>query len=78
MGNVTLTAAALVKEMKKRSLTQCSRLISTGAQIGTIQHAREERLFRFDHSLLCVAHSLLCVAQCSRSCVTLHGNDGLS
>ena len=71
MGNVTLTAAALVKEMKKKSLTLCSRLISTGAQIGTIQHAREERLFRFDHSLLCVA-------QCSRSCVTLHGNDGLS
>ena len=38
------------------------RLISTGARLGTIQHAHEERLFPFEHSLLYVA-------QCARSCV---------
>jgi len=38
------------------------RLISTGARLGTIQHAHKKRLFPFEHSLLCVA-------QCVRSCV---------
>ena len=38
------------------------RQISTGARLGTIQHAHEESLFPFEHCLLCVA-------QCVRSCV---------
>jgi len=50
--------------VRKRKIIEVKdlRLISTGARLGTIQHAHKERLFPFKHSLLCVA-------QCARSCV---------